>query len=539
MTGTGDDPKAPLLPVVQDSVAPDASGSIIRSLATPNTAFVVLGPLLCAVVCLCVRFDGVETASRNMLAVMAWIFTWWLTEAVPMPVTSMSPLFLFPLFGIAAADDVAKSYMDDVIALVLGSFILALAVEHYNIHKRLALNITLLFCGEPVNPPLLLFGICATTAFVSMWMHNVAAAMMMMPVATGILQRLPSTSEGTGRSEAVDKFCRAVVLGVIYSAAIGGMSTLTGTGVNLILVGMWRSYFPEADAISFSTWLFFGFPLALLIFFPLWGILCCLYIERDSARALKGYLDRTHLKRELNSLGKMSFAEKMVLSVFSVLILLWMTRNLTDDVPGWGALFKGRAGDGTVSVLMATLLFIIPNKRKKGEKLMDWGKCKKLPWNVVLLLGAGFAIADGVRSSGLATVLSRGLDFLASAPFWGIAPMVCLVASIITEFTSNNATTTLLVPLLIQIAQTMHVHPLLLMVPAAIGAQFAFLLPTGTPSNIVGFTTGHIEMKDMFKTGLPLKVFGITVLSFLMPTLGRVVFRTNRPMVYPQMNWQG
>jgi len=170
---------------------------------------------------------------------------------------------------------------------------------------------------------------------------------------------------------------------------------------------------------------------------------------------------------------------------------------------------------------MATFLFIIPNKRRKGEKLMDWGKCSKLPWKIVLLLGAGFAIADGVRSSGLAIVLSRGLDFLQSAPFWGIVPMVCLIASIITEFTSNNSTTTLLIPLLIQLAQTMHVHPLLLMVPGAIGAQFSYLLPTGTPSNIVGFTTGHIEMKDMFKTGLPLKVFGIIVVSFLMPTLGK------------------
>lgn len=508
------------------------------SLATPNTAFVLLGPLLCGVVCLCVKFEGVAPSSRNMLAVLAWMFTWWLTEAVPMPVTSMAPLFLFPLFGIAAADDVAKSYMDDVIALVLGSFILALAVEHYNIHKRLALNITMLFCGDPVNPPLLLFGICATTAFVSMWMHNVAAAVMMMPVATGILQRLPSTSSegGTGRNAAVDKFCRAVVLGVIYSAAIGGMSTLTGTGVNLILVGMWKSYFPEADPISFNAWFFFGFPLALLVFLPLWGILCCLYIERGSSRALRNYLDKAHLKRELNSLGKMSFAEKMVLTVFSGLILLWMTRNLTDQIPGWGALFKGRAGDGTVSVMMATLLFIIPNKRRKGEKLMDWGKCKKLPWNVVLLLGAGFAIADGVRTSGLADVLSRGLDFLETAPFWAVAPMVCLIASIITEFTSNNATTTLLVPLLIQIAKTMNVHPLLLMVPGAIGAQFAFLLPTGTPSNVVGFTTGHIEIKDMIKTGMPLKVFGTIVLSFLMPTLGAFVFRTNREMVYPQMN---
>lgn len=470
-----------------------------------------------------------------MLAILTWIFTWWLSEAVPMPITSMSPLFLFPLFGIASADAVTKSYFNDVISLVLGSFILALAVEHYNIHKRLALNITLLFCGDPVNPPLLLLGICATTAFVSMWMHNVAATVMMMPVATGILQRFPTTTEA-GRNDTVDKYCRAVVLGVIYSAAIGGMSTLTGTGVNLILVGMWKSYFPEEDPISFSTWLFFGLPLALLIFFPLWAILCCLYCERGSGRVLGNYLDKTHLKRELSLLGPMSFAEKMVLSVFSGLIVLWMTRNLTDDIPGWGALFKGRAGDGTASVLMATLLFIIPNKRRKGEKLMDWSKCKKLPWNVVLLLGAGFAIADGVRLSGLADVLSRGLNFLETAPFWAIAPMVCLVGGIITEFASNNATTTLLLPLLIQISQTMRVHPLLLMVPGAVGAQFAFLIPTGTPSNVVGFTTGHIEIKDMIKTGLPLKIAATTILSLLMPTLGRYVFRTDRVLTYP-LSW--
>ncbi|KAK9715068.1 hypothetical protein RND81_06G141000 [Saponaria officinalis] len=532
---SSDDPKAPLLPIHDDRN--EASPSFIRSISTPNTAFIILGPLLCLVICLCVKFENGLESSRNMLAILAWMFTWWMSEAVPMPITSMSPLFLFPMFGIATADSVAKSYMDDVISLVLGSFILALAVEHYNIHKRLALNITLVFCGDPVNPPLLLLGICGTTAFVSMWMHNVAAAVMMMPVATGILQRLPSTTTTTGQNDAVHNFCRAVVLGVIYSAAIGGMSTLTGTGVNLILVGMWKSYFPQADPISFSTWFFFGFPMALLMFFTLWGILCVLYCKKGGARVLANYLDKAHLQRELGLLGPMSYAEKMVLLVFSALIVLWMTRNLTDGIPGWGALFKGKAGDGTASVLMATLLFIIPNKRQKGEKLMDWNKCKKLPWNIVLLLGAGFAIADGVRTSGLADVLSKSLDFLESAPFWAIAPMVCLISGVITEFTSNNATTTLLVPLLIQIAQTMGLHPLLLMVPGAIGAQFAFLLPTGTPSNIVGFTTGHIEIKDMIKTGLPLKIVGIVILSILMPTLGAYVFGTNKLVMYP-LSWR-
>ncbi|CAI9110699.1 OLC1v1010767C1 [Oldenlandia corymbosa var. corymbosa] len=528
------DPRAPLLPV-SDSIHEHKSSSsnclnlksCYGSIFTLNNLFILSGPLLCTIICLTVKLEGGNTAGRNMLAVLAWIFAWWLTEAVPMPITSMAPLFLFPLFGISSADDVASSYMDDVIALVLGSFILALAVEHYNIHRRLALNITLVFCGDPVNPPLLLLGICGTTAFVSMWMHNVAAAMMMMPVATGILQRLRN---GPTQSIHVTNFSKAVVLGVIYSAAIGGMSTLTGTGVNLILVGMWKSYFPEADPISFSTWFFFGFPLALLIFVALWAVLCLLYCNRGSGKALSAYMDKSHLKRELELLGPMAFAEKVILAVFSILILLWMTRSITDDIPGWGALFNGRAGDGTVSVMMATLLFIIPNKKQSGEKLMDWNKCKKLPWNIVLLLGAGFAIADGVRTSGLADTLSEALDFLEEAPYWAIAPIVCLISGTITEFTSNNATTTLVIPLLIQIAKTMHVHPLLLVIPGSVGAQFAFLLPTGTPSNIVGFSTGHIEIKDMIKTGVPLKIAGTLVLSILMPTLGVVVFRTNRPL---------
>ncbi|CAN4114649.1 unnamed protein product [Withania somnifera] len=456
-----------------------------------------------------------------------------------MPITSMSPMFLFPLFGISSADDVAHSYMDDVIALVLGSFILALAVEHYNIHRRLALNITLLFCGDPLNPSLLLFGICATTFFVSMWLHNVAATVMMMPVATGILQRLPSgvgnssghRNQNNNSDDLVTKFCKAVVLGVIYSATIGGMSTLTGTGVNLILIGMWKNYFPKENPISFSSWSFFALPLALVIFLALWCILCLMYCRKGSSTSLSAYLDKAHLKRELDLLGPMSFAEKMILTDFSILIVLWMTRSITEDIPGWGSLFSGRAGDGTVSVMMATLLFIIPNKKQPGEKLMDWNKCKKLPWNIILLLGAGFAIADGVRTSGLADVLSRALDFLENAPYLAIAPAVCLISGTLTEFiTSNNATTTIMVPLLIEIAKNMHVHPLLLMIPGAIGAQFAFLLPTATPSNVVGFSTGHIEIKDMIQTGLPLKVAGIVALSFLMPSLGPIVFGTDTPV---------
>ncbi|KAG1327288.1 putative Tonoplast dicarboxylate transporter [Cocos nucifera] len=323
-----------------------------------------------------------------------------------------------------------------------------------------------------------------------MWMQNTAAAVMMTPVATGILQCLPEG--GLEVHPAVNRFRKGVMLGVIYSAAIGGMSTLTGTGVNLILAGMWGSSFPEEMPISFSTWFFFGFPLAVVIFFALWGLLCLCYLSKGSRGVLSCYIDKSSLKREKELLGPLDFAEKMILAVFSV--------------------------------MMATLLFIIPNRKQEGEKLMDWNKCKKIPWNVILLLGAGFAIADGVRSSGLADVLSASLGFLRTAPQLAITPLVCLVSSSITEFTSNNATATLVIPLLIQLAKTTSIHPLLLMVPGAIGAQLAFLLPTGTPSNIVGFTTGHIEIKDMIKIGLPLKMAAIGALSLLMPTLGKEAF---------------
>ncbi|KAB2026015.1 hypothetical protein ERO13_D06G160500v2 [Gossypium hirsutum] len=519
-----DDSKAPLLPINESVESSSSSPFSLKSLISLKSFYVVLGPILCAIVCVFVKFDGPVT-SRNMLAVLAWVFSWWLTEAVPMPITSMAPLFLFPLFGISSADSVAHSYMDDVITLVLGSFILVLAVERYNIHRRLALNITSRFCGEPVNPPLLLLGICGTTFFLSMWMHNVACAVMMMPVATGILQRLPT---GPTQSTHIRDFCRAVILGVTFATPIGGMSTLTGTGVNLILVAMYKGSYPDAEPIGYNTWFFFGFPLALLIFFAFWAILCLLYLSRGSSQALSAYLDKTHLKRELNLLGPMAFAEKMVLAVFGVLVALWMTRSITEDIPGWGTLFNGRAGDGTVSVLVATFLFVIPNKKRKGEKLMDWNECKKLPWNIILLLGAGFAIADGVQSSGLADQLSKTLDFLEEAPYLAIAPAVCLICAIITEFiTSNDATATLVLPLLIQMAKTMHVHPLLLMVPGAVGSQFAFILATATPSNIIGFATGHINIPDMVKTGIPLKIAGIVILSLLMPTLGVYVFGLN------------
>jgi sodium-dependent dicarboxylate transporter 2/3/5 len=221
-----------------------------------------------------------------------------------------------------------------------------------------------------------------------------------------------------------------------------------------------------------------------------------------------------------------------------------MTKSLTDDIPGWGALFHNNVGDGTVTVstiryqllsshkrhlshislaiqiMMATLLFIIPSGKNTGEKLMDWNKCRKLQWDIILLLGAGFAIADGFSSSGLTDILSDGLRFLKGAQTVVIVPVTCVVAAVITEFTSDDATTTLVLPLFAELAKSINVHPVLLMVSGAVGAQLSYLLPTGSPSNVVGFSAGHITIRDLVTTGLPLKIVGIAALTILLPSLG-------------------
>ncbi|XP_006660760.1 tonoplast dicarboxylate transporter-like [Oryza brachyantha] len=527
---SSEDVTGPLLPLHDDDDdAADRrrSCSALRSMLASKYLAVASGPVACALICALVDLGG-HRAARNMLGVLAWVFLWWITDAVPLAVASMAPLFLFPVFGISSSDAVAKAYMDDVISLVLGSFILALAIEHYNIHRRLALNITSLFCGDPVKPPLLLLGICGTTMFISMWIHNTPCTVMMMPVATGILQRFPrgeaSSTSSAADAREVQQFSKAVVLGVVYASAIGGMATLTGTGVNIILVGMWSTYYPEQPPITFSSWMSFGLPIALVLFVALWATLCLLYCSKNTGRALSAYLDRSHLRRELGLLGPMAFAEKMVLAIFGGLIVLWMTRNLTDDIPGWGSLFHGEVGDGTVTIMMATLLFIIPSGKNDGEKLMDWAKCRRLQWNIIILLGAGFAIADGFKASGLTDILSGGLGFLRGAPALAIAPVACVFSGVITEFTSDDATATLVLPLLAELAKSIGVHPLLLMVPGAVGAQLSYLLPTGSPGNVVGFSTGYVTIKDMVIAGMPLKVVGVAALTILLPTLGSVVF---------------
>lgn len=518
-----------------------------------NIIALTAGPLVAILIWRFVHLKGDEDGKAClMLAVMSWVFIWWVFEPIPIAITALAPVFLLPFLEIRTASEVSKSYMNDTIFLLIGSFILASALEHYNVHKRMALKMLVLLGGKMMDPWLLILGFCMGPAFVSMWIHNTAAAVMMMPVGLGVLQKAEASRsttmaidvekdgkalmEGDREKRELEEekarkhvlnFSKAVVLAIAYAATLGGMSTLTGTGVNLILAGLYESAFPSASPITYLQWFLFGFPLALCMLVFLWLLLCFWFCPRSCVKAIADSMRNSHLQEELAALGPMSFAQMMVLAIFGILVILWLTKSIGTNIEGWADLFDDYPNNGTISVLMATTLFIIPSRQRVGDKLMNWSRCKSIPWGIILLLGGGFALADGMSSSGLSSVISDELGFLQSAPYVLITPVIAILSGVVTEFTSNNSTATIFVSLVAQVATSIGRHPLFLMVPAAIGSQFSFMLPIATPPNAVGYSSGYLNTMDMVAIGFILKFVGILLLSIFMPTLGALVFKTN------------
>ncbi|KAJ7523906.1 hypothetical protein O6H91_18G067400 [Diphasiastrum complanatum] len=435
---------------------------------------IALGPFAAALVLAFVSINSQGKYNHTivaMLAVLIWMIIWWVTEAVPIAITSLLPLLLYPVLGIQNANAVATSYMNDTISLFIGSFILALAVERYQVHRRLALTTLLLIGGKQMDPRLLLLGFCIGPAFVSMWISNTATSIMMMPIAVGVLEKLHATYAEHSASEAGSS--ESPVAEKLTLIADNLQKTDGGfTGLGLI--------HQDVEANNSKT--------------P----------PEESKPEV-----RCHLQKELS----LDFLE-----------------DFSGALPGWGEWCTGGlAGDGTASILMAIPLFIIPNKLVPGEKLMSWKHCKNFPWDIVLLLGGGFAIADGIAKSGLSTWMTQHLVFLQSAPFLLMVPIVCLFVGITTEFVSNSSTATIFLPLLIPVALSGNIHPLFYLVPGTIAASYSFMLPIGTPPNAVAYATGYIRMIDMISTGFFLKIFATLVLSAMVPYLGPTIFGWNKP----------
>ncbi len=443
-----------------------------------------------------------DTGARAVIAIALWMSIWWIFESVPLAATSLLPLILMPLTGILSISEVGASYGNKFIFLFLGGFLLALAIEKSKLHWRIALNLILVM-GE--HPRSVLWGFMLATAFLSMWISNTATAVMMLPMALAVIHKVDRWDAFSADFKA--GFARSLLLGVAYAASIGGMATLIGSPPNLIFAGMVEKTFGES--VSFLRWMQAGLPIALALL-----ALAGLYLSRGMGRS-SGRLDKEVLLQQKRELGSFSGAEIKVLIVFMLTAFAWMFRSaMIEPYFPW-------VDDTIIALIGPMILFAWP--AKQGEALLDWKDAEGLPWGVLLLFGGGIALAAGFESTGAAGMLAAQLSHVEGT--YPALPFVLTIGGInfLTEITSNLATTAVVLPVLAPFAESLGIHPYLLMVGATISASCAFMLPVGTPPNAIVFATGKIQIREMVRIGIVMNLMSIALISaytyFVLPWL--------------------
>ena len=457
-----------------------------------------LGPISFILIKLLFNPEGLNAEANAVLACTAWIAIWWITEAISISATALLPIILFPLSGALSLNETTASYGHKYVFLFLGGFILAIAIEKWNLHKRIALNIIKLV-GTNMNR--IILGFMMATALLSMWISNTATAVMILPVALAIVYQLkdnPNTVENENL-----KFGKALMLAIAYSASIGGMATLIGTPPNLVLAGVVeKTYNTE---ITFAQWFMFGFPVSIVLLFVSWIYLTKFAFKCEQATFPGG---TNEINKQLNKLGKLSKEEKLVLTVFVITALAWITRSfvLVKLLP--------KIDDTIIAVTAAIFLFIIP-AGERGKKIIVWQDAVKLPWGILLLFGGGMALASGFDKTGLAEWIGAQLTLLEGISLFLLILIIISAVNFLTEITSNLATTAMLLPVLIPLAVGMEVHPYILMVSATLAASCAFMLPVATPPNAIVFGSGYLSIEDMVRKGFWMNLISIAVLTII------------------------
>lgn len=509
----------------------------------------ILGPVVFAAVLLMPPPEGLAPAAQRLLAVTLWMAVWWVTQAIPIAATSLLPLALFPLFGIQSAKTVSQSYLGDSSFLYLGGFIIALGIEKWGLHRRLAL---LTVNATGTSPRRIVLGFMLATFGLSMWISNTATTLLMLPIAIALLtslEHIPTGVSAAGtpmKPEHDPHFAHlgtSLTLGIAYAASIGGLSTLVGTPTNLAFIDIWNKSFPGQPAISASQWMLTWTPFGFTF------LLCTWWILVFGMKTPAGFerLDRAYFRKKLSELGPMTLAQCAMLVLFVLTAVLWLFR--TDFtfgnwvlVRGWGATAaKWLVGlgvpaeksaeyvsDATVAMAVSALMFVIPVSRQRGRThyLMDWETTTRIPWGILLLFGGGFAIAGAFESTKLSEWVGNEFKLVADGqPTWVLVTAVCTLLTFLTEFTSNVATVNTVLPIIAAASVALGVDPRLLMIPATVSASCAFMLPIGTPPNAIVFGTGRIRMSQMAGYGLILNLLGIVlavlaVYGLMIPQLG-------------------
>ncbi len=452
----------------------------------------------------------------------------WMTEKIPLAVTALIPVALYPFLGIMNGKKVASVYFNHLIFLFIGGFLIALAMEKWNLHKRIAVNILLLIGSAPHK---ILFGVMLVTAFLSMWISNTATTMMMVPIVLSLSAQWDK--------EETSGITKALLLGTAYAASIGGVATLIGTPPNLFFARIYKIYFPQAPDIDFAKWFSFAFPLSIFLLAAAYLYLRWFFLHKPEVSIKRNQGEKQVLLEEKKQLGPMQYEEFIITILFVFLALLWLTRRGL-KIGNWH--FQGWSGwfphpewitDGNIAMFIGVLLFAIPSKNKNhGKFIMDWHTASRIPWNIILLFGGGFALAEGFKESGLTNYIGNQLAGLGSLSPFFILLIVIASLTFLTELTSNTATVETLLPILASMAVFIRLNPLFLMIPATVAASFAFMLPIATPPNAIVFASEKIKIKDMMKAGLAMNIIGILILTVTAYVLMDRIFNID-PHVLP------
>lgn len=470
----------------------------------------IAGPAFGLFIFLLMQSQEISYSICATALVTCWMAVWWITEAVDLGVTSFLPFILFPLLGIMDAGETAMQYMEQTIFLFIGGFMLAYAMEKWNLHQRIAYKIILMV---GVTPSRILLGIMITTFIISMWISNTATAVMLISAVLAIISHEHLYEKGGHK-----KIACAFLLALAYSATIGGMSTLVGTPTNMIFAGFYEKMFPDGDLVSFTRWFAFSFPFALTFLAITFLVLKKLFIKKEYNRPF----DISHIRNELGKLGPLQFEERIIMMVFSVAVVLWFTRVDIDfgsfKIKGWTTLFENGKfiKDSTVAVMCASILFFIPSEKNNGERILEWKDITKLPLRIILLFGSGFALAEGFEKSGLANFIAGKMIVFTEMPLWLIIMGIALLVTVLSEFASNVASVQLMLPIVAPLSVALTIDPLVLMVPVTLAASFGYMLPVATAANTIVYGTGYIPVRQMMRVGFLLNVIGIVLLTLFM-----------------------
>lgn len=463
----------------------------------------IAGPVLFLLVYLFLPKNFISPQAPFVLALMAWMICWWISEAAPVAITALLPLVLFPALGVMSMTESAVPYANTSIFLFMGGFMIALALEKHKLHERIALNLIKL-TGTSGNGIILGFSIA--TGILSMWISNTATAMMMLPIALSVIElQKNSQASGSASEKQLRYFALGLLLSIGYMASIGGMATIIGTPPNTVFAGFTKQFYN--NDLEFGKWMLIGLPIAILL-----GTCCYLLVVHVLFPNRLPNLEGTDLllNQKLKSLGTLRSAEKKVLTIFSLTAIGWIlqlpiNRMLQEEI----------LNDTNVAMFGGMLMFLVPTNFHQHEFLLHWDDTKRLPWSILLLFGGGICLAKGMESTGIITVIGETISSASSISKWTLLLSIITITVVLTEVMSNIALVTIFIPVVFAVAEGFDMNPILLGLPVTFAASSGYMFPISTPPNAIVYASGHIKMKEMIRAGLFLDLASIIIIFLL------------------------